>query len=258
MICYADGCEKESTRKGLCGTHYQRMYLYGRLEKIKGIIKGICTVDDCKELIKGHGYCSAHYQLWKKNGKAEKLKREKRSHPFYSLWFERKQSDLLVEEWLDFTNFVKGISPKPEGNYLLLRLNEGKFGPNNFRWQEHLKRKEDETKKEWHARKWAARQHANPSMERERHYQRKYGISIAQYEEKLKEQNFVCAICGQFETSISVNSGTVKKLAVDHNHKTGKTRELLCWRCNGTIGKIDEDLGLLKKIENYLIKHKEL
>lgn len=257
-MCYADDCNKEAIRKGLCGAHYQRQYLYGRLHKIKGLIKGNCTVEGCEEKIKGHGLCTNHYSLWRRTGKLEKAKREKRNHPFYSLWFERKQQNLLCEEWKDFTVFVKAISPKPDGDYFLVRLIDEPFGPNNFKWQEHLKRKEDENKKDWYARKWAARQTANPGMERARSYKRYYGLTVEIYNDLLKSQNFVCEICKKPETATDGKTGTTKRLAVDHCHKTGKVRGLLCWRCNGTLGRIEDRVELLQAMIDYLTKHSEV
>lgn len=168
------------------------------------------------------------------------------------LWFERKQSNLLCKEWLDFWNFVEGVSPKPEGNFILIRLRKEPYGPNNFEWREHLKRKENESKKEWWARKWKARQAQNPGMERARNFKRKYSLTIDQYNKLLEKQNFVCKICEEKETSIDAKSGTVKRLSVDHCHNSNKIRGLLCWRCNGTLGKINDDVELLKKMITYL------
>lgn len=74
--------------------------------------------------------------------------------------------------------------------------------------------------------------------------------------EKLKLQNYVCAICEKPESSFDSRTNTLRRLAVDHCHTSGKIRDLLCWRCNGTIGKIEEDLELLHKMIKYLEKHK--
>jgi len=79
-----------------------------------------------------------------------------------------------------------------------------------------------------------------------RQYQlRKYGITIDDYNKMLNDQNGVCAICGK--TNI-----TRRRLAIDHNHKTGKVRGLLCHRCNNAIGLFDENLETLKKAIKYL------
>ncbi len=70
----------------------------------------------------------------------------------------------------------------------------------------------------------------------------------------LEEQNGVCAICGKPETKIFKNK--VISLAVDHDHKTGKVRSLLCYRCNGVLGLIFENPSLLNKYTEYLNKHR--
>ncbi len=48
----------------------------------------------------------------------------------------------------------------------------------------------------------------------------------------------------------------VKVLHVDHNHKTGKVRGLLCYNCNNGIGRFKEDIETLEKAIEYLKKHK--
>ena len=74
-----------------------------------------------------------------------------------------------------------------------------------------------------------------------------FGLTIEQYEEMLRQQNGVCAIC--LEECISG-----KRLAVDHCHITGKVRQLLCRRCNQSMGKFNDDPILLQKVVDYLLK----
>lgn len=217
----------------------------------------LCSVEGCWLPVRTKGFCNNHYMMqYLYNGRTEKLHSgKKRKHPFYTLWFERKQLKCLCDAWLNFDNFVKDISPKPEGEYFLIRIRNEPFGPDNFKWQEHLKRKEGESKKDWWARKRTARIEANPSMESDRNIKRRFGLTREQYNEILKSQNFSCAICENKETSVDPRTGTVKSLAVDHDHTTEKVRGLLCWRCNGTIGKVEENLELFDKMKSYLIKH---
>lgn len=80
-----------------------------------------------------------------------------------------------------------------------------------------------------------------------------YGINEAQYELMLKAQNDVCAICKQPETAIK--QGNIKKLAVDHCHKTRKIRGLLCNKCNTGLGGFKDNLELLEKAAQYLRDH---
>lgn len=79
-----------------------------------------------------------------------------------------------------------------------------------------------------------------------------YGINIEQLHKMTEAQNNKCAICGRHPSEDSHRWG---KLCIDHCHKTGKTRELLCSRCNTTIGKVGESVELLKKMIDYLEKH---
>ena len=82
--------------------------------------------------------------------------------------------------------------------------------------------------------------------QRERSYRRYYGITLDDYEEMYEEQNGKCYICG--------NRHTI--LCVDHNHKTGKVRSLLCRRCNHTIGGIEENIRILESMIKYIEMHK--
>ena len=72
----------------------------------------------------------------------------------------------------------------------------------------------------------------------------KFGISVKQYNDLLTSQNGVCAICKKSQRS--------RKLAIDHNHITGKVRGLLCNTCNRAIGYLHEDITLMKAAIKYL------
>ncbi len=79
--------------------------------------------------------------------------------------------------------------------------------------------------------------------------QREYGITLAEYDDMFENQDGLCAICETPQTG--------KRLAVDHCHVTGKVRELLCFRCNATIGQVDDDIDMFLKMITYLQKHKK-
>lgn len=79
-----------------------------------------------------------------------------------------------------------------------------------------------------------------------------FGISILEYEELLKLQNNVCAICKNTERVWDSRAGELRRLAVDHCHMTYKVRGLLCTNCNQGLGKFKDDINLLQKALEYL------
>lgn len=80
------------------------------------------------------------------------------------------------------------------------------------------------------------------------HLKRNYGITLNEYNLLLQKQNYKCAICG----SKNPRGFSKKCLSVDHNHKTGKVRGLLCQPCNLFLGLIKDDKNILAKTIKYL------
>ena len=84
--------------------------------------------------------------------------------------------------------------------------------------------------------------------QKDMHLQSKFNITLAEYNELFEQQNGVCAICG--------NLPDKRMLAVDHCHKTGKIRGLLCFQCNTGLGQFkDSPLNLASAIK-YLEQNK--
>jgi len=79
-----------------------------------------------------------------------------------------------------------------------------------------------------------------------------FGIDIEQYRNILEKQNGVCAICEQKETVIDKRINKVRRLSVDHDHKTGKVRGLLCAKCNHLLGNIKDNIKILNRSILYL------
>ena len=95
---------------------------------------------------------------------------------------------------------------------------------------------------------------SNPDREREKHLKKNYGISLAVYDAMWDAQDGVCAICKRPETAVNPNTGSPRRLAVDHCHTTGMIRGLLCTNCNGAIGKLRDDIALFESAIDYLTK----
>ena len=73
-----------------------------------------------------------------------------------------------------------------------------------------------------------------------------YGITVGDYNKLFQQQNGCCTICGRHQSELN------KRLAIDHDHDTGKIRSLLCSRCNQGIGLFGENVTILKSAINYL------
>jgi hypothetical protein len=79
-----------------------------------------------------------------------------------------------------------------------------------------------------------------------RHRKRKYDLTNEQYNRMSEEQNGCCIICGKHQSELK------QPLGVDHDHRTGKNRGLLCKKCNFGIGYFDENINSLENAIIYL------
>lgn len=108
--------------------------------------------------------------------------------------------------------------------------------------------------REWKARKRAEDPNYFPKRyekTRRAHNLKKYGLTQEQYDALLKAQGGCCVICPR---SGSGDSRT-KYLFVDHEHKTGKVRGLLCGPCNAALGAFGDSCERLKVAIAYLQAH---
>lgn len=80
----------------------------------------------------------------------------------------------------------------------------------------------------------------------------KYGITSAQFAEKLLAQGGKCACCSiQFQfDGVRRNN----RPCVDHNHTTGEVRDLLCSKCNLAAGNIADSSTKAEQLAAYLKK----
>ena len=83
-----------------------------------------------------------------------------------------------------------------------------------------------------------------------------YGITLQQYEDMLRAQGGVCAICGSAPT-MARKTQHGGRLTVDHCHDKGHVRGLLCHRCNRALGLLGDDPVILRKAISYLLRTKE-
>lgn len=74
----------------------------------------------------------------------------------------------------------------------------------------------------------------------------------------VKAQNGACAICGNTTMPTDPRTGEPYDLAIDHDHATGKVRDLLCPGCNNGLGCFKDDPVRLHAAISYLERHSNI
>lgn len=102
----------------------------------------------------------------------------------------------------------------------------------------------------------------NPQVGKRAALKKRYGMTLEDWERLFKKQKGRCAICkkGQKTTQITHLPGKGKGLAnkslfVDHDHKTGKVRGLLCSKCNTALGLLLDSSEIVQNAFWYLCRH---
>lgn len=100
---------------------------------------------------------------------------------------------------------------------------------------------------------WAAWSEKNPEerykINRRSSLKHNYGMSEEDFNNMLSGQDGKCEIC---KTPLTLER---RQTCVDHCHKSGKVRGLLCVRCNSGLGQFVENISSLKAAIAYLELH---
>jgi len=108
------------------------------------------------------------------------------------------------------------------------------------KWRAENRAAYNEAAKQWRAN--------NRSKCRAAELKHHYGLSVADYDALLAQQGGACVICSKPHNP----TARLGRLFVDHCHRTGKVRGLLCSKCNLAIGHLDDDPSLLERAVAYL------
>ena len=155
----------------------------------------------------------------KENKEVISIKRKKR--------YEDNKEEILQKQKLYRDNNAKEISSRRKK-----------------RWADRSIEKV-ESKKEY-AKKW---REDNKEHLRNQRLIKEFGIDIDDYNLLLESQNYRCAICKSTETGRK----DTEHFSVDHCHKTGKVRGLLCKPCNILLGESKDDPSILYRAADYLM-----
>jgi hypothetical protein len=221
--CLIHNCTKPSVSKGLCDTHRKRVARHGTPEQTRPADWGA-----------------------------------KEKHPKYKTWcnLRRYHRDAIPKTWaVDFWSFVADVPDRPTGRCSAQRADTDQpWSKDNFYWKEPLVSADIRADRAAYMREYSRKMRAaNPDYHKNMFLKRQYGITIDCYSEMLAAQDGCCAICAKPEaTEIK---GKVVALAVDHCHKTGAVRALLCSSCNTALGLFNDSVELLAKAREYVLYH---
>lgn len=232
VVCVFDGCDGEVFAKELCSAHYTQrkkgLELQPRTSRAGVRVKPVreCSFQGCSNQAVSLSLCRGHYSQHYKGKELRPLRN--------ALSPKRLKSGAAHVVYDDGTKYCSRC---------VERLPISKFHRNS-----KTKSGLDVACKGCRTRYWVPAKAADAAM------RRKYKMSLSEYEEILESQGGACAICGT-----AGDSG--KRLAVDHDHTCcpgyeetcGKcVRGLLCFRCNSTLGRMDDDPSLLEAAARYI------
>lgn len=264
-ICIGCNQDKPIKARGLCPACYTQWQKTGDTARVRtrGLKGKPCIVEGCDKTAHGRGLCHMHLKRQRLTGSLEDPRANQPPpvtlHPLYPQWidFQRARNPRpVVAEWKEsFEAFLAGVGDRPSKRHRLYRRDKNlPVGPGNFEWRLALVEKlPGESVNDYNKRYRRAHKDFYGTDYHTAQLQRNYGITSYDLQRMAAEQDHRCAICGEKEKE--QRNGRVKHLAVDHDHQTGKVRELLCTSCNKGLGHFKDDIDRMLKAVAYLRKH---
>ena len=245
--CSCLGCTAKAFRGTLCEAHYRAKRLMAR---------PLCVIPNCGAHQKNltSGLCAKHEFRTRRHGSTEALRAadwgSREQNPLYQTYNAAKRNKTagMDDVWAaDFWAFVADVGVRPIGHTLRRKDTTKPLGPNNWYWKTPIAA--DSPAK--YQKIWRKN---NPARDKNHNLKKQYGIDLKEYERMAEEQKGLCAICGNPETTKDKDGGP-RMMPVDHDHKTGKVRALLCTQCNRGLGMFTDSIERLKSAAAYLEKH---
>ena len=197
-------------------------------------IQGVCSVKECGRQLKARGYCQTHYmQIRRGSPITDQIKVRVSEKPDECV--EEGCSDPVKAKGLCKAHYQRFLRHGYTGKRDRTKLIKNCEIPtcDNVLYSNGLCHAHYAKERTWKSR----------------------GLTAKGYIEKLSAQKFVCAICERGESVPDPRSGKIKDLAIDHCHKHGHIRGILCRACNTALGLFQDDPELLAKAAEYLLRY---
>lgn len=224
-----------------------------------------CSFLNCTKPVIARDLCGTHYKRFQRHGHVLDTRPSdwgsRERHPLYGVWSDiirKHKGGQCCAEWADFWAFVADVGDRPSTRHKLRRTDpDGLYSKHNVHWAELPPTTvERRTDKAAYMREWQRNlRKKNPWHQFGQSLKRYYGITVDEYIAMHGAQGGVCAICKKYEASSDPRTKALRRLAVDHDHATGKVRALLCSNCNVGLGRFNDDADLLREAADYLDGH---
>lgn len=118
--------------------------------------------------------------------------------------------------------------------------------------QEWRKKNREKYKEQWQRSHAKRRASGEEAKQRRRMTLKAHGLTELQYAALFQAQDGLCGLCRRPEKKKDYRTGKPHPLSVDHDHRTGAIRGLLCRSCNQLLGMAEDDVEFLNAAIAYL------
>lgn len=271
MICESCGKDRVIAARGLCRTCYSRWQRGGTVAYIRPLKDRTCSVEGCTNRVHGQGLCNKHLLRLRRTGTTDEgrqythIQRKpdslRTTHDLYPVWAEfvrRKNPRPVVETWKDFDTFIAQVTPRPGRRFRIYGRDRSlPLGPDNYEWKEAAVEKlPGEDRAAYAKRQREAHRAMYPGAYKDSNLRKSFGedFGLERFDAMHQSQNGKCAMCGSAEVA-KTRTGEARMLCVDHDHRTGQVRALLCSACNTILGAAQDDVRILQAAIAYLERH---
>lgn len=210
--------------------------------------ESICPGPQCTRIIQVRGMCKAHYaQFCRRSGRLSVLgdrehQRERQRQYWVSMSPEERDKKM--------TPFKKSNVGRVRNEQWLQRMSEGQ----RKRWTDGSAVPSGDHRVckgcgDTFERTGFRQIYCTIACQQVAYRIGRFGITPQQYNDMIKRQSNKCALCGLDWHGYSTKP---KMPHIDHCHKTGKVRGLLCGDCNTALGRFGDDPVRLRAAAAYL------